>query len=553
MKLRSQMLAAFLLAALIPLVALALVVRHEMTSRLTAQSKARVDALVGVIEQDVKRESDDVHAALAQIRDAISSDNRFRRAAVDNAAGERRYLLDFAGNAMRLAGLDMLQVQDAGGRIVSSGHFRNDYDRVEPELPTFMRALPGRVALVNARTAGSPLLVLAGIDTVAVGPNQYTLIGGVEARALGQISGTGTLRVALELPGHSRLRPDSTRAIVRDRPIPYYDTVGGAHRMAAFRVTGDLAEIAALRASIDRWFAVAIALAVAFIVAMALLLASHISAPLTDLAQKTASLDLDRLDADFATDRSDEVGTLSRGLDAMTSRLRESTARLKEAERRATLGDLARQVNHDIKNGLTPLRNVFRHLVDQSGGDPAALQKVVRERAGTIDESLVYLDTLATNYARLARRGTPERCDLNDTVRRVAALARGRARVETKLAKSAVVDADPVALRRIVENLVENAVQSLENPGGNITLETESDASRARLLVSDTGRGMNDEQRARIFEDFYTTKPDGTGLGLSIVRRLVMDLGGTVRAESREGGGSRFVVDLPAAGTKGGA
>ena len=85
MKLRTQLLIAFLIGSLVPLVGLGLVVRHEMTARLTAQEQARVDALVKVIQDDVARETDHVHASLAQIRDAASSDNRFRRAAVDGA------------------------------------------------------------------------------------------------------------------------------------------------------------------------------------------------------------------------------------------------------------------------------------------------------------------------------------------------------------------------------------------------------------------------------------------------------------------------------------
>jgi hypothetical protein len=129
-----------------------------------------------------------VHAALAQIRDAIGSDNRFRRAAVDGAASERRYLLDYAGNAMRLAGLDMLQIHDADGRVLSSGHFRNDFDRREPALPKFLGALPGHVALVRARTPGEPILVLASVDTVAVGRAQFTLVGGVEAGAIERLA-----------------------------------------------------------------------------------------------------------------------------------------------------------------------------------------------------------------------------------------------------------------------------------------------------------------------------------------------------------------------------
>jgi signal transduction histidine kinase len=105
-------------------------------------------------------------------------------------------------------------------------------------------------------------------------------------------------------------------------------------------------------------------------------------------------------------------------------------------------------------------------------------------------------------------------------------------------------------LRRIIENLVDNAIDSL-NGSGAVTLETQVIrdgpfvAPRVRLIVADTGVGMNDIQRARIFDDFYTTKPDGSGLGLSIVRRLVMDMGGTVKAEGAPGEGTRLVVDLP--------
>lgn len=551
MKLRSQLLVAFLIGSLVPLIGLGLVVRHEMTARLTAQAQARVDALVKVIEGDVARETDHVHASLAQIRDAASSDNRFRRAAVDNAESERRYLLDYAGNAMRLAGLDMLQIQDASGRIVSSGHFRNDYDRLEPELPRFLSALPDHAALVRARTAGEPILVLAAADSLVVGGKRFSLVGGVEASPLHQFTGGNTLQVSLMIPGEPGGEIDSTtaRAIVDAIAVPYFNAETKTFRMGAFRITNDLTEIAALRRNIDRWFIIALAITALVVVLLASWLASRVSRPVVELADQAARIDLDKLNVVFDTGRTDEVGTLAKGLAAMTSRLRESTARLKDAERRATMGDLARQVNHDIKNGLTPIRNVFRHILQHANEEPAQLTEVVRERSATVEESINYLENLASNYAKLSQRGARERCDLNEVVRQVAAGARGTARVDTTLAEGAFIEADPVSLRRIVENLVDNAVDSLRNGNGTVTIETQvvrdGVKPRVRLVVTDTGSGMSLAQRAHIFDDFYTTKPDGSGLGLSIVRRLVMDLHGSITVDSVEGEGSQFRIEFP--------
>ena len=103
----------------------------------------------------------------------------------------------------------------------------------------------------------------------------------------------------------------------------------------------------------------------------------------------------------------------------MTERLRLGAARLREAERRLATGDLARQVNHDIKNGLVPIRNVLRHLSEVARDDPAALPRVFEERRGTLESSLAYLDTLARNYARLSPAAQPAACDVNAVVEEI--------------------------------------------------------------------------------------------------------------------------------------
>jgi signal transduction histidine kinase len=101
-------------------------------------------------------------------------------------------------------------------------------------------------------------------------------------------------------------------------------------------------------------------------------------------------------------------------------------------------------------------------------------------------------------------------------------------------------------LRRIVENLVSNAIDSLDGKGGTVTVTTEQGSGVVRIAVADTGRGMSKAELDRAFNDFYSTKPGGTGLGLSIVRRLVLDSSGSLKVETEPGKGSTFVVELPA-------
>jgi signal transduction histidine kinase len=550
MSFRARLTIGFLAVAVIPVLVLGFFVRREMTGRLSAQYERRVDALAGVVERDLAAERDAIRAALAPIADRMTDDTRFRRAAVDGMADERRYLLDYAGVAMRLAGLSMLQIQDADGRIISSGHFRNDYDRVDAQLPVLLSRAPGGAALVRARTPESTFLALAGADSVVVGRKRFWLVGGIEAESglLGRLSRGEDMRVTLVLPGDSVVAGGG--AVARTLFVPVIGEAG--MQTASIRVSHDVGELHALRASIDRWILIAVLLTGVAAVLLGGITAARIGQPIVELARQAGSVHLDRLDANFTTNRRDEVGVLQRSLGAMVARLRESAAALRDAERRATLGEIARQVNHDIRNGLTPIRNVFRHLDEQSAVDPASLPRVYNERRETIDSGIAYLETLASNYARLARRGGKPRTNLADVVRGVVSSRAGTPAVRVRAEGPDVfVNADPVALRRIVENLVSNAIDSIQNGDGQVAVFTAAvgdvRSGRVRLTVTDTGAGIAPELQEKIFSDFFTTKPDGTGLGLSIVRRMVMDLDGTIALESEPGRGSRFVIELPAA------
>jgi signal transduction histidine kinase len=224
---------------------------------------------------------------------------------------------------------------------------------------------------------------------------------------------------------------------------------------------------------------------------------------------------------------------------------------LREAERAAATGDLARQVNHDIKNGLAPIRNVLRHLAQTAEREPSALAAIYAERRGTLESSVEYLDELARTYARLSpplgRGVTDPRRILLEVARGVTA-ATVDVHVPDVLPK---IRADAVVLHRILDNLVSNAVDALEAKPGTITVAAEpvGDGAerRVRFTVSDTGHGMTRGELDRAFNDFYTTKAAGTGLGLSVVRRLLADVGGSVKADTAPGEGTTFTVEIPTA------
>ena len=565
MSLRTRLLLAFAAVVLIPIALLAFGLRQDMTRRLSEEYQRRVDVVVDVIREDLARESAGIAERLASLERALLNDNRFRLAAVAGVESEREYLLDYAGTAMRLTGLSMLQIQDGDGRIISSGHFRNEHGRVESGLAS---ALSGArsVAFVTARGPERDFLALARAETFVIGGRTFTMIGGVavDEAFLTRLARDRAIVVSLRYPGGELStvpgKPERTADnAVGELEIPVIRGGEGTPLevvQARLEVAQPLTPLRTLLRSADSWFLLTAAGTGVTALLLAVWLSSRISGPLAALAEKTAVLDLDRLDVDFDSG-TDEVGRLSRLLGDLAARLRTSTARVREAERRATVGELARQINHDIKNGLIPIRNVMRHLAQTQQDEPAALPSVFAERRTTLDSSIAYLETLATSYQRLSPRLDRRECDLNALIADVVRAAQGHEHIgfETELTALPRVVGDPVAFRRILENLIANAVDSLQLKPGRITVSTQvldrsGELPAVRVVVADTGRGMSAEEAKRIFDDFYTTKEGGTGLGLSIVRRLVIDLNGTIAVESVPSMGTRVIIDVPAGGPK---
>ena len=569
MTFRTRVQLAFVALAVLSIGGLALGVRMEMTRRLTAEYQRRVAAEVAALQTELADGSARIGRTLADVAQALADDNRFRLALA--AGSDRGYVLDYAGRAMRLAGLTMLQIQDSTGRIISSGHFRNEFDRVEPGLPRAVAGANGGLALVEARAPEGPFLALVRADSARVGRDWLWLVGGrtVDAVFLRTLVPDRQLVATLDWPSGALTSGDSSSAtaasaVAGQVAIPFVSTSGNGPHVedAQLVVTQPMTPLIRLRESVDRWSLLAGLVAIAAALLLGTWAAARLTRPLASLADQTARLDLTRLDVEFARERTDEVGALARVLAAMTERLRQGAQQLRDVERRAAVGDIARQVNHDIKNGLAPIRNVLRHLAEVAEQEPARLREIFRERKGTLDSGVQYLETLAANYARLSPRLDRGAADVRAVVEDVVrGAARDGMHVRTAVApRLPPVRGDTVVVRRIVENVVNNAVDAVTGarPSGGVVQITAENAAASgenvgrlppvRIVVSDNGPGMTREQLNRAFEDFYTTKPGGTGLGLSVVRRLVSDLEGTLKVQTEPGTGTTVEIVLPSAG-----
>lgn len=555
MSFRTRTLLVSLALSLLPLSAFALGVRARVLGRLAESWERRADEAALSVEGALEREAASVDRRLDELAAAVATDARLRRALLHGDDSERMYLLEYGSRAMRLTGLSVLQLQDEEGRIRSSGHFRAEHDRLDP-LPEALAAVPRELSLARVRAPGGPRLALLRVRQVGLAGSRVWLVGGemVDAGLLARLTPgpEATLRLrdpwdpARDEPAAGVTGRGPVAVGVAERRVPIPLVGGRPGEQAELVLTYSRAPLREARREFDRWLGAAMAGAVVVSLLLAAWLSARLSAPLADLARRTERLDLERLEAAFPTGREDEIGALARVLDRMTTRLRQSAARLREAERRATLGEIARQVNHDIRNGLTPIRNVFRHLVETAAREPAAVADILRERRGTIESGIGYLETLAAGYARLSPRLTPRPCDVGEAARAVAAADPVRVRLDLP-AEIPAVRGEPLALRRILENLVGNALYVASERPAAVRLSARALDGRVRLEVADDGPGLEPRELERIFQDFYTTRPGGTGLGLTVVRRLVADLGGTVRAESRPGRGTRFIVELPVA------
>jgi hypothetical protein len=232
----------------------------------------------------------------------------------------------------------------------------------------------------------------------------------------------------------------------------------------------------------------------------------------------------------------------------------EDTTDLLRAQRQLAWKEVAQRVAHEIKNPLTPIalsaERIGRHLDRGQPDSPAVIRKCSEVILGCVGT----LRTLVDQFSALAQFPAPQprACDLNKVAEEALALFAGRLdgiTVQRDLEPGLPpVMADPEGIRRALANLIDNAAEAMQGSLLRVLAVHSSlseDGGAVEVEVSDTGHGLTDEIRERLFLPFYSTKHRGTGLGLSIAAKIIQEHGGTLRAESNSPKGARFLLRLP--------
>ncbi|HXK61498.1 MAG TPA: ATP-binding protein [Acidobacteriota bacterium] len=283
----------------------------------------------------------------------------------------------------------------------------------------------------------------------------------------------------------------------------------------------------------------------------------RVTKPIQKLAEGARRVTLGDWDTRVYIYSRDEIGDLAKAFNRMTDQLLEQRDRLVQAERVAAWREVARRLAHEIKNPLFPLQITTENLQRAKACHPDQFDEVFEESTRAILTELNSLKTIVSNFSEFARMPPPrlEPVDLNEIVTEKAKLFQSQLLSRTEnhielitelLNRPAMVQADSEQIGRLLQNLLLNAIDAMPS-GGRLTVRTRDHEAGILLEVEDTGVGLTEEERERVFTPYYTTKQHGTGLGLAIVQSIISDHRGRLSVDSKPGQGTIFRIWLTAA------
>ncbi len=287
-------------------------------------------------------------------------------------------------------------------------------------------------------------------------------------------------------------------------------------------------------------------------VIVAVFLANQITRPLSLIRDRLKGIQLTEKNEQISYHRDDEIGSLVKEYNRKVEELAESAELLARTERELAWREMAKQVAHEIKNPLTPMKLNIQYLQRAKEENSELYDDYFKRVTTTLIEQIDALSEIATEFSNFAKipKANNEVFDLCEKLIKVTGLFESNIHIDFSLDlngnEEVLIFADREQISRVVINLIKNAIQSIPpERKGEIKVSLSEDEVKAIISVDDNGNGIPEEIRQQMFQPNFTTKSSGMGLGLAIVNKIIENLGGRIWYETELKKGSTFYIEIP--------
>lgn len=283
---------------------------------------------------------------------------------------------------------------------------------------------------------------------------------------------------------------------------------------------------------------------------IALFITNRITRSFSIISNKMKEVNLGKLNEEIVWNRDDEIGDLVKEYNKMVAKLGESAQALAKNEREGAWREMARQVAHEIKNPLTPMKLSIQYLQKAINSNQPNVKELSGNVAHTLIEQIDHLSKIAADFSQFANIGNinVETFDLHEVIGSLQELYRADPHINftwRPVFRPAMIDADKTQMNRLFTNLIANAVEACGDRDCTIEVNELGLEDRIQVSIKDNGEGIPPEMQSRIFIPNFTTKSSGTGLGLAMCKGIVEQAKGKIWFETEQGKGTTFYVELP--------
>ncbi|MCU4158245.1 HAMP domain-containing histidine kinase [Carboxylicivirga sp. A043] len=287
-------------------------------------------------------------------------------------------------------------------------------------------------------------------------------------------------------------------------------------------------------------------------IGMAVIISRRITRPLFLIQDRLAQIRVDKMNQKIGYKGNDEVGRLVKEYNRMVDEISESAEKLAKSEREMAWREMAKQIAHEIKNPLTPMKLSVQYLTKAWDNQREDFDSFLKRVSQTLIEQIDQLHIIANEFSDFAKMPQAQRTKVN-IIEKLTNTAALYEKSEPAIrfiydieSPECIVFADPDQLISVFNNVIKNAVQAIPNEKhGVIKVSSKVIGINVQISISDNGRGISDEVKSKIFTPNFTTKSSGMGLGLAIVKNIINNSGGKIWFETNQNIGTTFYLQLP--------